>query len=69
MSDSPAKKLDFTSADKENVFKPIVGIPDIDDKEVKKALTQPNADRTLGDPEIVWCIGGTSLSRRCVRLL
>ena len=43
--------------------------PDIDDKEVKKALTQPNADKTLGDPEIVWCIGGTSLSRHCVRLL
>ncbi|TBU34788.1 acyl-CoA N-acyltransferase [Dichomitus squalens] len=31
--------------------------PDIDDKEVKKTLAQPNADRTLGDPEIVWCIG------------
>jgi ribonucleoside-diphosphate reductase subunit M2 len=28
MTDSPAKKIDFTSADKENVFKPIVGIPD-----------------------------------------
>ncbi|KAF1829699.1 hypothetical protein BDW02DRAFT_573733 [Decorospora gaudefroyi] len=28
MTDSPAKKLDFASADKENVFKPIVGIPD-----------------------------------------
>ncbi|KAF2468826.1 ribonucleoside-diphosphate reductase-like protein subunit M2 [Lindgomyces ingoldianus] len=30
MSDSPAKKLDFTSADKENIFKPIVGIPELD---------------------------------------
>jgi ribonucleoside-diphosphate reductase subunit M2 len=30
MSDSPAKKLDFQStADKENVYKPIVGIPDM----------------------------------------
>ncbi|KAF2004185.1 ribonucleoside-diphosphate reductase-like protein subunit M2 [Amniculicola lignicola CBS 123094] len=31
MSDSPAKKLDFSSADKENVYKPIVGIPMLDD--------------------------------------
>lgn len=31
MSDSPAKKLTFASEDKENVFKPIVGIPDLDD--------------------------------------
>jgi ribonucleoside-diphosphate reductase subunit M2 len=29
MTESPAKKLDFSSADKENVYKPIVGIPDI----------------------------------------
>ncbi|CAI6341240.1 unnamed protein product [Periconia digitata] len=30
MSDSPAKKLDFEStANKENIFKPIVGIPDL----------------------------------------
>ncbi|PSN66326.1 ribonucleoside-diphosphate reductase-like protein subunit M2 [Corynespora cassiicola Philippines] len=33
MSDSPAKKLDFSSTDKENVFKPIVGIPDLDDED------------------------------------
>lgn len=42
MSDSPAKKLDFESAaDKENVFKPIVGIPDIveDDDAPKKITT------------------------------
>jgi ribonucleoside-diphosphate reductase subunit M2 len=33
MSDSPAKKIDFSSADKENVFKPIVGIPDLPEEE------------------------------------
>jgi ribonucleoside-diphosphate reductase subunit M2 len=33
MSNSPAKKIDFASADKENVFRPIVGIPDLDDEE------------------------------------
>jgi ribonucleoside-diphosphate reductase subunit M2 len=32
MSDSPAKKIDFSSADKENVFKPIVGIPLLEDE-------------------------------------
>ncbi|KAF2489893.1 ribonucleoside-diphosphate reductase-like protein subunit M2 [Lophium mytilinum] len=34
MSDSPAKKLDFSSDDKENVFAPIVGIPVLDEPEV-----------------------------------
>jgi ribonucleoside-diphosphate reductase subunit M2 len=29
MTDSPAKKLDFSTGNKENVFRPIVGIPDI----------------------------------------
>ncbi|KAF2011525.1 hypothetical protein BU24DRAFT_376760 [Aaosphaeria arxii CBS 175.79] len=33
MSDSPAKKLNFASEDKENVYRPIVGIPDLDDVE------------------------------------
>lgn len=38
MNDSPAKKLDFASKDKENVYKPIVGIPDMpEDDEVEKA--------------------------------
>lgn len=32
MSDSPAKKLDFAPENKENVYKPIVGIPELDDK-------------------------------------
>ncbi|KAH3912893.1 hypothetical protein HBH56_108860 [Parastagonospora nodorum] len=33
MADSPAKKIDFSSADKENVFRPIVGIPDLPEEE------------------------------------
>ncbi|CAO2655192.1 Nn.00g102560.m01.CDS01 [Neocucurbitaria sp. VM-36] len=43
MTDSPAKKLDFTSANKENTFKPIVGIPDLpeDDDSDKKASVAP----------------------------
>ncbi len=42
MTESPAKKLDFSSANKENVFKPIVGIPDLpedDEVAVVKAAT------------------------------
>ncbi|KAI1788791.1 acyl-CoA N-acyltransferase [Ganoderma leucocontextum] len=31
--------------------------PDMDDKELKETLLQRNAGRTLGDSEIVWCIG------------
>jgi ribonucleoside-diphosphate reductase subunit M2 len=42
MSNSPAKKLDFASADKENVFKPIVGIPDLpEDEPVAKTGVAP----------------------------
>jgi ribonucleoside-diphosphate reductase subunit M2 len=42
MSDSPAKKIDFSSADKENVFKPIVGIPDLlEDEPVAKTGVAP----------------------------
>lgn len=33
MTDSPAKKLNFSSVDKENVYRPIVGIPDLDEVE------------------------------------
>lgn len=33
MNDSPAKKLDFASTNKENVYKPIVGIPDLPEEE------------------------------------
>ncbi|KAF1968196.1 hypothetical protein BU23DRAFT_515078 [Bimuria novae-zelandiae CBS 107.79] len=41
MSESPAKKLNFKStADKENVYKPIVGIPDLaDEDDAPKQLT------------------------------
>jgi len=40
MSDSPVKKIDFSSADKENTYKPIVGIPDLEDvaDEVEKKI-------------------------------
>jgi ribonucleoside-diphosphate reductase subunit M2 len=43
MSDSPAKKLNFNSTeDKENVFKPIVGIPDLPEvDEVVKPTVAP----------------------------
>ncbi|KAL5115550.1 Ribonucleotide-diphosphate reductase (RNR), small subunit [Pleosporales sp. CAS-2024a] len=42
MSDLPAKKLDFSSANKENVFKPIVGIPDLPEEEpVAKTSVAP----------------------------
>lgn len=33
MTDSPAKTLTFASENKENVFRPIVGIPDLDTKD------------------------------------
>ena len=33
MSNSPAKKLDFASGNKENVYRPIVGIPDLEEEE------------------------------------
>ncbi|RYN42387.1 Ribonucleoside-diphosphate reductase small chain [Alternaria arborescens] len=43
MNDSPAKKLDFSPAEKENTFKPIVGIPDDfeDDLEEAKPIVAP----------------------------
>ncbi|KAH8702752.1 ribonucleoside-diphosphate reductase-like protein subunit M2 [Phaeosphaeriaceae sp. PMI808] len=43
MNESPAKKIDFSLADKENVYKPIVGIPNLpeDDKTVAKPATAP----------------------------
>ncbi len=34
--------------------------PDVLDKEAKDALAKPNSERPAGDPEIIWCIGGTS---------
>jgi hypothetical protein len=42
MTDSPAKKLNFSSEDKENVFRPIVGIPDLpEDEPVAKTGVAP----------------------------
>jgi ribonucleoside-diphosphate reductase subunit M2 len=52
MSDSPAKKLDFSVADKENVYKPIVGIPDLDTKEDASAdVTKPTTAATIKEEE------------------
>lgn len=51
MSDSPAKKLDFTSEDKENVFKPIVGIPDLDVEETPAADQKPTTAPTIRPEE------------------
>ncbi|KAI0639535.1 acyl-CoA N-acyltransferase [Trametes polyzona] len=31
--------------------------PDVSNKEEKESLAKPNAERPIGDPEIVWCIG------------
>ena len=39
--------------------------PDMSDGDEKDALKQPNADKELGDPEIVWCIGGALHSSLC----
>lgn len=49
MTDSPAKKLDFSSADKENVYKPIVGIPDLPEEEV--VITKPSVASTIRPEE------------------
>ena len=43
--------------------------PDEEDRELKKTLTEANAARELGDPEIVWCIGGSSFEHLGVLLL
>jgi len=49
MSDSPAKKLNFEStADKENVFKPIVGIPDLPEID---ASIKPTVAATIREEE------------------
>ncbi|KAI0669772.1 acyl-CoA N-acyltransferase [Trametes maxima] len=31
--------------------------PDVEDKEVKTSLATPNAEKAVGDPDIIWCIG------------
>jgi ribonucleoside-diphosphate reductase subunit M2 len=45
MTDSPAKKIDFVSAEKENVFKAIVGIPD--DFEDDASKNEPTVAPTI----------------------
>ena len=50
MTDSPAKKLNFASEDKENVYKPIVGIPDLDDVDAS-AVTKPTTAPTIKPEE------------------
>ncbi|KAF2734131.1 ribonucleoside-diphosphate reductase small chain A [Polyplosphaeria fusca] len=52
MSDSPAKKLEFSSADKENVYRPIVGIPDLENKEDATAgAKEPTTAATIKPEE------------------
>lgn len=51
MSDSPAKKLNFSSADKENVFMPIVGIPNIEDPEDASEDKTPTVAPTIKPEE------------------
>lgn len=51
MSDSPAKKLNFSSADKENVFMPIIGIPDIEDPEDAPEDKTPTVAPTIKPEE------------------
>jgi ribonucleoside-diphosphate reductase subunit M2 len=50
MSNSPAKKLDFASADKENVYRPIVGIPDLADED-DAADKKPSVAATIRPEE------------------
>lgn len=49
MTESPAKKLDFSSADKENVYKPIVGIPDFEEDD--DAVVKPTVAPTIKPEE------------------
>jgi ribonucleoside-diphosphate reductase subunit M2 len=53
MSDSPAKKLDFTSANKENsnVAIPIVGIPDLEIPSKPAADDKPTVAATIKEEE------------------
>jgi ribonucleoside-diphosphate reductase subunit M2 len=51
MTDSPAKKLDFSSAEKENVYKPIVGIPDLDVEEIDASNSKPHVAPTIKPEE------------------
>ncbi|OCK79639.1 hypothetical protein K432DRAFT_443751 [Lepidopterella palustris CBS 459.81] len=53
MSDSPAKKLNFSSADKENVFMPIAGIPELDvPEDASEVSKDPSVAATIKPEEI-----------------
>jgi ribonucleoside-diphosphate reductase subunit M2 len=52
MADTPAKKLDFSSADKENVYRPIVGIPELDDEEVAASNSETHVAPTIKEEEV-----------------
>lgn len=51
MSDSPVKKIDFSSADKENRYKPIVGIPDLEEETVDEVDKKMHAVAPTIKPE------------------
>lgn len=52
MSDSPAKKLNFeSSADKENIYKPIVGIPDMPEEVEDASGKKPSTASTIKPEE------------------
>jgi ribonucleoside-diphosphate reductase subunit M2 len=51
MNDSPAKKLDFSPAEKENTFKPIVGIPDDFEDDLEEA--KPTVAPTIKEEEAI----------------
>jgi len=51
MSDSPVKKLDYTPADKENVFRPIVGIPDLEEDKGDELNKKPTVAPTIKEEE------------------
>jgi len=51
MNDSPAKKLDFSPVEKENTFKPIVGIPD--DFEDDLDAAKPTVAPTIKEEEAI----------------
>lgn len=49
MTDSPTKKLSFTSENKENVFRPIIGIPELAEKDDEPA--KPTTAPTIKEEE------------------
>jgi ribonucleoside-diphosphate reductase subunit M2 len=53
MADAPAKKLDFSSSDKENVYRPIVGIPELDDEAVAASNSETHVAPTIKDEEAI----------------